>query len=115
MCFYICSNRYQTEDHTKYKMITREVFVILAIALGSASTFHCPVTEQSCTCQENYDGGIEINCLMKNDSSFLVNVQRGQFIKVCHYLVTSVLHLFRHSCRNLNGLLIKSILLLKIK
>lgn len=63
-------------------MITRrEAFVILAIALGSVSTFHCP-TNQSCTCLPNHDGGIEINCLMKNDSSFIVNIQPGQFIKI---------------------------------
>lgn len=76
----------QTTDHTKYKMITREAFVILAITLGSVSTFQCPTTIQSCICQPNYDGGFEINCLMKNDTSFVVNIQPGQFVKVRHYL-----------------------------
>ncbi|XP_011863303.1 PREDICTED: protein toll-like [Vollenhovia emeryi] len=59
----------------------REAFLILAIALGSVSTFQCP-TNQMCTCQQNYDGGLEINCLLKNDSSFLVNIQPGEFIKI---------------------------------
>ncbi|XP_024881925.1 protein toll-like, partial [Temnothorax curvispinosus] len=62
-------------------MITREAFAILAIALGSVSTLHCP-TNQSCNCAPSVDGGIEINCITKNDSSFLVNIQQGQFIKI---------------------------------
>lgn len=101
MCLWVYFNRNQIKDRTKYKMITREAFVILAIALGSVSTSHCPMN-QSCICQPNHDGGIEINCIMKNDSSFIVNVQPGEFIKVCYYLVMStlhlrVLHLSRHS------------------
>jgi len=68
-------------------IIRREIyFMILAIALGSVSAFHCP-TNQACTCQLNHDGIIEINCLTKNDSMFIVNIQPSELIKVRAYLV----------------------------
>lgn len=80
---YVCLNRFQTKDQTKYKMITcREAFVILTIALSSVFTFHCP-TNQGCICQPSREGGTELNCLMQNDSSVIVTVQPGKFIKVC--------------------------------
>lgn len=74
-------------------IIHRETwFLTLAIVLNSVSAFYCPMN-QACICQPNYNGGIEINCLMKNDSSFIVNIQPGEYVKVRVYLVTNVLHL----------------------
>jgi len=74
-------------------MITRRetYFMILAVALGSVSAFHCP-TNQACTCQLNHDGIIEINCPTKNDSVFIMHIQPSEFIKVRAYLVMNVLH-----------------------
>ncbi|XP_011643169.1 protein toll [Pogonomyrmex barbatus] len=63
-------------------MITRKAcFIILAIVLGNVSASHCPMN-QNCICQPNHDGGIEINCSMKNESSFIVNIQPGQYLKI---------------------------------
>ncbi|KAG5334657.1 TOLL protein, partial [Acromyrmex heyeri] len=63
-------------------IIHREIwFLTLAIVLDSIFALYCP-TNQACICQPNYDGGIEINCLMMNDSSFIVNIQPGEYIKI---------------------------------
>jgi len=96
---YVCLNRYQRKAlpeirlYMSWKMITRRetYFMILAVALGSVSAFHCPMN-QACTCQLNDGEIIEINCLTKNDSMFIMNIQPSQFIKVSAYLVMNVLH-----------------------
>lgn len=56
-------------------------FVILIITISSFSAFHCP-TNRACDCDWNHEGAFEISCLMENDSSFLVNIQPNQYIKV---------------------------------
>ncbi|XP_036138593.1 protein toll [Monomorium pharaonis] len=56
-------------------------FFILAVVLGSVSTFHCP-SNQECYCDRHRDGGIEINCLMKNDAKFIVNIQPDEYIRI---------------------------------
>lgn len=63
-------------------MTRREAcFVILAVALGSVSALHCP-KNPACTCQPNTEEGIEINCAMKNNSFFIVNIEPNQYIKI---------------------------------
>lgn len=100
--FFACLNRCQAKGEnydTSWKMITRRetYLVILIITISSFSAFHCP-TNTTCVCDLNYDGAFELNCLMKNDSYFIVNIQPNQYIKVRIYLI---LHLSRHSCKDI--------------
>lgn len=68
-------------------MITRRetYFVILIITVSSFSAFHCP-RNRGCECV-NFGDAFEINCLVENDSSFLVNIQPNQYVKVRVYLI----------------------------
>lgn len=73
-------------------IIRRETyFVILIITVSSFADFHCP-TNRICGCEMNYEGAFEINCLMENDSSFLVNIQPNQYIQV-HVSILSYIYL----------------------